>query len=172
MISLLARIGSRQAIGIHLAGSEAHARHVASTPFGCVELARQSDKLDLQKPHEAIKRLVIGLSQGRPGKLPVVIGLPVEQMFFTTRPMQVGGGEASSRVLLREALFSATAPVEEMVVDVVKSQSGNRKLASIVSCEQNLVERLMGPLKEMGVQRVHMEPSPCALVAQNIGGPF
>ena len=139
---------SPQAIGIHLNGSEAHACRVAATPFGSIVMASQSEPLDLERPQEAIRRLILGLSKRK--KLPVAIGLPAELTFFTTRPMQVGGGEASPRVLLREALFSASTPVDEMVVDVVKSQPCSRKLASIVACEKKLVERLVEPGMSLG----------------------
>ncbi len=162
MLSFLARMGSPQAIGIHLTRSQAHGCRVAATPFGPVALARQSEPVDLERPQEAIKRLILGLSKR--GKLPVAIGLPVEQTFFTTRPLQVGGSEASPRVLLREALFSSSTSVDQMVVDVVKSQPGSRKLASIVSCEQELIERLVEPANELGTPQLRVEPSPCALV--------
>ncbi|MFV1968891.1 MAG: hypothetical protein ACC628_26025 [Pirellulaceae bacterium] len=166
MISFLARMGSPQAIGIHLTGSQAHACRVAATPFGSVALAHQSEPVDLERPQDTIRRLINGLSKRR--KLPVTIGLPVEQIFFTTRPMQLGGGEASPRVLLREALFSASTPIDEMVVDVVKWQPGSRKLASIVSCEQKLIERLVEPREALGMPQLRVEPSPCALVRRGL----
>jgi len=155
-------MGSPKAIGIHLTGSEAHACLVTTTPFGSVVLANQSEALDLERPQDAVRRLISGLSNRR--KLPVTIGLPVEQMFFTTRPMQVGGGEASPRVLLREALFTANAPIEDLTVDVVKLQLGRHKLASIVSCKKKLIERLASCREALDLPVLRVEPSPCALV--------
>ncbi|MCH8922469.1 MAG: zinc-binding dehydrogenase [Planctomycetes bacterium] len=112
-------------------------------------MAQQSEPLDLDRPQEAIRRLISGLSKRR--KLPVTIGLPEERTFFTTRPMQVGGGDASPRVLLREALFSASTPVDAMVVDVIKSKPGSRKLASIVACDLNPLR--LGLAERLGADR-------------------
>ena len=162
--SLLARIGSPQAIGIYLEGSEAHACRVASTPLGIVELAKTSETIDAEDPQAAIERLIQGMLKRKSDKLPVAIGIPSDQTFFTTRSMQTRGGEVSPRVLLREALRSSNVAVEEMVVDVVRSQPGSRQMASIVACHRDIIEQLVAPLEDRTLPRLRVEPAPCALL--------
>jgi hypothetical protein len=164
MLSILARIGSSQAIGIYVEGAEAHACRVASTPFGTVELAKRSEVIDPEQPHLAIEHLADGLMKGRAEKIPVAIGVSAEQTFFTTRSMQTRGGDVSPRVLLREALRSSNVAVDEMVVDVVRSQPGSRQMASIAACRQEIVEQLIEPLKERALPMLRVEPAPCALL--------
>jgi len=162
--SLLARIGSPQAIGIYLEGSEAHACRVASTPLGAVELTKCSQTIDPDEPQAAIERLLDGMLKRRSEKIPVAIGIPAEQTFFTTRSMATRGGDVSPRVLLREALRSSNVAVDEMFVDVVRSQHGRRQMASIVACQREIIEQLAAPLQDRALPMLRVEPAPCALL--------
>ncbi len=164
MFSILARIGSPQAIGIYVEGAEAHACRIASTPLGTVELAKRTEALDPQQPQLTIERLADAMMNGRSEKIPVAIGISTDQTFFTTRSMQTRGGDASPRVLLREALRSSNVAVDEMVVDVVRSQPGTRQMASIAACRQDIVEKLVEPLKDRGLPMLRVEPAPSALL--------
>lgn len=164
MLSLLARIGSPQAIGIHFEGSMAHACRIASTPLGTVELATGSEPCDAGQPRETIERLVHGLLKHRSERIPVAIGIPTDQTFFTTRSMQTRSEDVSPRVLLREALRSSSIAVDKMVVDVVRSQPGSRQMASIAACNQELLDQVVEPLKDLGLPMLRVEPAPAALL--------
>jgi hypothetical protein len=166
--SLLARFGSPQAIGIYLEGSQAFACRAASTPLGVVELATRHETIDPDQPQAAIERLVDGMLKRRSEKIPVAIGISADQTFFTTRSLQTRGGDVSPRVLLREALRSSKVAVDQMVVDVVRSQHGSRQMASIVACHRDMVEQIAQPLKDRALPMLRVEPVPCALLRRAV----
>jgi hypothetical protein len=168
MNALLAKIGFPQAVGLYVDGTSAHAVGLVSTPFGQLPTGRFSEPLDPQRPHEAIERLLARLPKRRFGRMPVAVGVPIEQTYFTTRPINVGSSEASPRVLLREALRSSNIHVDEMAVDVVKSQPDHRHVVGIVACRQDFIRPLIEAVGGKELRFVRAEPAPCALLRRAV----
>jgi hypothetical protein len=164
MISLLSRVGLPQAIGVYWTDEAVHASWVMATPLGHVELSRYSEPPVPQQPGETVARLLRGLQPRSSRRIPVVVGLPSDQVYFTTRPINPGSTDASPRVLLREALRSANVPIDEMHVDVVTSRPDRRPVASIVSGKRECIDATIDALQQQGLSPVRVEPAPCALL--------
>ena len=162
---LLARIGLPKAIGLYVDEDAVTLSQVVSTPFGPVEIARHTASAAPDELPFVLKRLV-GPLLGRKSlrRVPVAVGLPAGRVYFSTRPIQTASGDPSPHVLLREALRSPNVSVNEMVVDVIKSQPDKRQVASIVSCDRDYLKNLLDSLKGCEVGRPRVEPMPCALL--------
>ena len=165
MKSLLAGIGLPKAIGLYLDKGTVHLSQVVATPLGPVEVVRQSQTAGPDELAEVLEQLLSPLL-GRRGlrQVPVAIGLPAAETYFSTRPIQKAGGDVSPHVLLREALRSSNVSVDEMVVDVIKTQPDKRQVASIVSCNREYLAGLLESLQRCGVRPHRAEPAPCALL--------
>ncbi len=189
MKSLLAGIGLPKAIGLYINEGTVHLSQVVSTPWGPVEVARDSHTAspaaggtaspaaggtaspaaggtaDPDQLASVLERL-LAPRLGRRGlrTVPVAIGLPAGLTYFSTRAIQSAGSDVSPHVLLREALRSSNISVDEMVVDVIKTQPDKRLVASIVSCDRKYLTGLLDSLQECGVRPHRAEPAPCALL--------
>jgi hypothetical protein len=165
MSSLLAKIGLPSAIGIYLDGGTVYVSQAVAGPFGAVEVARHSETGEpdqlLNTLEQQLARLpgCRGLSYTR-----VAIGIANERTYFSTRPVQAAGADATAQVLLREALRSSNVAVDDMVVDVIKRQPDNRPVASLVSCKKSYVEPLINATKDHRIHLVRMEPAASALL--------
>jgi hypothetical protein len=164
MLPLLAKIGLPQSIGLYFDGPAMHATVLVATPFGRLQLATCTEPFDPEQPAEAVRRLLSKLPRRGFGRTPVAIGVPVEETYFTSRPINVGGSEASPRVLLREALRSPNVHVDDMTVDVVKSQPDRRCVASIVACKSRYIEPLVKAIQQQDLRLVRAEPAASALL--------
>lgn len=165
MKSLLAGIGLPKAIGLYLDKGTVHLSQIVATPLGPVEVVRRSQSTGPGELADVLRQLLAPLL-GRQGlrQVPVAIGLPASETYFSTRPIQKSGTDASPHVLLREALRSASFSVDEMVVDVVKTQPDKRQVASIVSCNRDYLAGLLESLRQCGVRPHRAEPGPCAVL--------
>lgn len=165
MKSLLAEIGLPKAIGLYFDQDAVHLSQVVATPWGPVEVARESQAAGPDEHAAVLQRLLAPLL-GQRGlrRVPVAVGLPAGQIYFSTRPIQNAGSDVSPHVLLREALRSSNISVDEMVVDVVKTQPDKRPVASIVSCDRKYLDGLLDSLRQCGVRPHRVEPAPCALL--------
>jgi hypothetical protein len=165
MKSLLAGIGLPKAIGLYVDQGAVHLSQVVATPWGPVEIARYSQNAGADELADVLRRLLAPL-RGRRWlrRVPVAIGLPPAQTYFSTRPIQNASSDVSPHVLLREALRSTSVCVDEMVVDVIKTQPDKRMVASIASCDQKYLTELLGSLGQCGVRPHRAEPAPCALL--------
>jgi hypothetical protein len=165
MKSLLAGIGLPKAIGLYFDEGGVHLSQVVATPLGPVEVARESHPAAPDERVAVLGRLLTPLL-GRRGlrRVPVAIGLPAGRTYFSTRPIQNASGDVSPYVLLREALRSSNVSVDEMVVDVIKTQPDKRPVASIVSCDRTYLAGLLDSVRQCGVRPLRAEPAPCALL--------
>lgn len=165
MKSLLGRIGLPKAIGLFVEDHTVTLSLVVSTPFGPVEITRQSEEAtpdDLASVLKRWGRLMGG--KGRFPRIPLAVGLPAGRTYFTTRPIQRPDSDVAPKVLLREALRSSSISVGNMAVDVVKAKPDKRAVASIVSCDNERLATILAGLRECGVRPLRAEPAPCALL--------
>jgi hypothetical protein len=137
---------------------------LAETPFGHLELERLKQSYmpgELPVVLEKLLRTLLGNS--RTCRLPVAVGLPVRSVFFSTRPIHHSTKDPQPQVLLREALQSAHVRTETMQADLIRTQPGNRTVASIAACEQKQIEQLLAVLGRFGISPSRIEPGPWAL---------
>ncbi len=165
MKSLLAGIGLPKAIGLYFDQRAVHLSQVVATPWGPVEVARSNQTTGPDDLAAVVSRLLEPLF-GRHSlqRVPLAIGLPGGRTYFSTRPIQKTGSDVSHHVMLREALRSSNVSVDEMAVDVIKTQPDKRLVASIVSCDRKYLAGLLDPLQKRGLRPHRAEPAPCALL--------
>ena len=161
MKSLLKQIGLPVAVGLQLDDRQMTLSEVAATPIGCIEIGRHQADLAVDGEAEELISQVLGRNAHR---IPIAVSLPCDRVFFSTRPIQANGSNAAPRVLLRETLQSAGVSIDDMVVDVVKSQPRRRPLASIVASTTKDLNGLMQKMRSFGVTPFRVEPEPCALL--------
>lgn len=162
---LLARIGLPKAIGLFLNEAEATLSQVVATPLGPIEIERKQESLADEDCADVVQRLVgplVGKRKFR--RPPVSVGLAARKVYFSTRPVHAATGDSSPHVLLREALRSPNAPVNDMVVDVIKGDPDSRQVASIAACDKIYLNQILDALAQLDVQPCRIEPGPCALL--------
>ncbi len=163
--SLLGKIGLPQAVGLVIDEKEVVGSAVVSTPLGPVEVARSTADFEQQPLAAAVDRVLVALVGKRDRRrVPVALGLPARNVFFSTRPIQTTSTDASPAVLLREALRSPTISIDDMAVDVIKARPGRRSLASIAACPRRPLAELLSTLAGCGVRPFRVEPGPCGLL--------
>ncbi|NQU25627.1 MAG: hypothetical protein HQ567_30440 [Candidatus Nealsonbacteria bacterium] len=165
MKSLLANVGLPKAIGLYVDDDVVYLSQIVGTPFGPVEVARDSERGGPDELTATTQRLVRRLFGRRGvGRMPVAVGLPGGRTYFSTRPIQNASSDPSPHVLLRESLRSSRLSVNDMVVDVVKTRLDKRLVASIVSCDKQYVTGLLDSLEQCNIRPCLAEPAPCALL--------
>ncbi len=164
MSALLARLAPRQALGIYAAEGRVAISQVAATLLGPVEVARASCATNPDNLPEAVGRLLASIRGTRRRALPAAVGLAPGQVFFSTRPVRAASRDAAPEVLLHEVLQSAAISVDDMVVDMVKSQPGARRVVSLAACRKKYLSSLLASLEKCPVRLVRAEPAPCALL--------
>ncbi len=165
MKAILARLASHKTIGAYVTDQEVTLSLVAATPLGLFEVERCRETCTPQDLPQVLARLLGPTVPGNGfGGVPLVLGVPADKVYFSTRPIRTDDATASPQVLLREALQSPTLNVEDMVVDVVKSQPGYRKVASLAACRKKYLMPLLASLAGRRGRLVRVEPGPCALL--------
>jgi len=165
MKRLLGRTGLPKAIGLYIDDHAVTVSQIVSTPFGLIETGRNSENADPDELASVLRRLVTPLlGRHKVRQVPVAIGVPVGQVYFTTRPIQDATSNPSPHVLLREALRSPDVSINEMAVDVIKARPDKRSVASLVSCSKKYLTGLLDSLQECDVRPLRAEPAPCALL--------
>lgn len=165
MKSLLAKIGLPRALGLCVEYGSVTVSEVVATPFGPVEIGRCSEQVTNKRLSAALKQLTrTKLWRKRCQRVPVAVTVPRRQSYFATRPVQIATEDPSPHVLLREALRSTNAPVNDMAVDVVRGQPDKRAVVSIAACNMEYLTSLLESLAACGIRPVRAEPGPCALL--------
>ncbi|NQT15272.1 MAG: hypothetical protein HQ582_21125, partial [Planctomycetes bacterium] len=170
MKRLLAKVGLPTAIGLYIDDQTVTLSQVASTPFGPVEIAGFSEDAEPNELPVVLTRLLTPLlGKRRFRRIPVALGLPAGRTCLLTRPIQSASSDPSSEVLLHEALRSSKISINNMAVDVVKTQPDKRPVAAILSCEKKYLTELLGRLEQCDLRPLRAEPEPCALLRAAVG---
>jgi hypothetical protein len=165
MKDLLARFTLGREIGLMIDEHEIAVSLVATTVVGATELAKETASYEPDQLAATVERLVKPMLLKKPlARVRIAIGLPMLRVFFSTRPIQSDNRDASPEVLLHEVLQSPTINIDEMHVDLIKTQPGHRPLASIVSCRKKYLANILAALEACGLQPMRAEPAPCALL--------
>ena len=163
MKSLLAKIVMGREIGVMIDDHEIAVSRVATTVLGPVELTRETAPLRTEQLEATLARLVKPLLPRRKlTRVKVVVGLPILRVFYSTRPIQGNNRDASPEVLLHEVLQSPTINIDELHVDLIKTQPGRRPLASLVSCRKKYLSNILAAFEAIEVMPMRAEPAPCA----------
>jgi hypothetical protein len=163
--ALLAKFAPYKAIGLHVGDREITLCEVASTLFGPVQISCRTQANDAEQLGETLSRLLGPmLAQRKRRSPPVAVGMPAQRVFFSTRPIRTTHSDPSPQALIHEVLQSPNHSIDDMVVEVIKAQPNDRKLASIVSCRRKYLAALLDGLEAGGVRPFRAEPAPCALL--------
>jgi hypothetical protein len=154
-------LGFPQAVGIYSDGRTVHVVRAAATLRGSRVVERLSVPVETDEP-AALQQALAQLGS-RAARRPIVLGVPTERCYFTTRPVSVMGG-ASPNVLLRESLRSPSAPIDQLIADTVTSRPDRRDVVGIAACDRNWLASLCQPLVERDLWVAGAEPAPCALL--------
>lgn len=160
MTSLLEQLGVPTAVGVSLGESEMAICHVASGPFGLIELSRKRVPFEADQLQSTLGRELARFSN----KVQVSIGLPEHRLFFSSRPTTSGGEGVSGNVLLREALQQSNLPVDQMAVDVVHSQPRRRPIVSIAACDHDYLDSILTVVNTRGIASFRVEPTACGQI--------
>lgn len=166
MKSFLAKFAIRKAIGVYVGEQEVAICKLAATPLGPVEIASCRQTYTPEQLDAVLKELLMPLLGRRKRfPIPVALGLSGQRVYFSSRPIvKTDDTDASPQVLLHEVLQSSAISVDEMVLDLVKSQPDSRQVASIVACRRKYVAGMLEALQGCGVNPFRAEPAPCALL--------
>ena len=74
--------------------------------------------------------------------LPVAVAIPTNECYFATRPLAVGGVNASPRTLLRESLRSNSVRLDQMAIDVIQWQPDRRMVVGICAAPEARIEAI------------------------------
>ena len=162
MKSLLARIALHKAVGLYLGEHEIAVSKVAATPLGPVEIASSSAPYTPEDLPAVIERLLVPLL-GRKRRVPVAVGLPSSRLFFGTR-LAAAGGATTPEGVLQKALCSSNICVDDLTVDLLRSEVNKLPVASVAACRKKYITGIVATLSRLGVRPFRTEPSPCALV--------
>jgi hypothetical protein len=160
MKSILAKLHWPLSFALYIDGTSAVLSVVAKTLVGPVEVYRspQNNEGNLEQVLASCFHLK---RQRRPT---IAIALPVRTVFHSTRPLHKGVSTFQPQQLLREALNVDQSRSSQFVVDSFSSRPAERDIASLVACEQSVLESLKKRLDDCGVQLSVAEPAPCALL--------
>ena len=163
MTSLLAKLSLTRAVGLYLDEKEICASQVASTLRGPVEIASVRVAYAPDDLPAALRPLLASLAAGR-RRATVAVGMPASRFFFATRSLRGTDGDASPEVLLQRALRSPTISVDDLIVDMTRTELGKVPLTTMAACRRKPLTALLAALESCGVRPARVEPGPCALV--------
>lgn len=150
-------------MGLFVGEQELYVSQVAATPLGPVEISAATGSYSPDDLAEVLQRLLQPLIAGR-RRAVVAVGLPATRVFFATRSLRGADGEASPEVLLQKALQSPSISVDDLIVDLVRSDLGKIPMATMAACRRKPLSSLLASLEVCGVRPFCVEPGPCALV--------
>jgi hypothetical protein len=165
MKSLLVKFTHSRAIGVLIGERAITASLVAFTPIGPVEVDRCSRPVGDEPLDAAAAAAVAPLVRPKAWRAaPVAIGLPALRVFFSTRPIKSLNKDASPQVLLHEVLQSPNLVIDDMAVDMVRSQPFKQPLAGIIATRRKYLGPILEALEGCGVRPSRVEPAPFALL--------
>src|ERR1051326_3027906 len=128
MKALLAKLPCRHALGLYVGDGEIALSRVAVTFAGPVEVARTVLPCPSDQQDAMLQTLLGPLGGKKKKRLPLALGIPAQQVFFSTRPIRTTDDSAPPQVLLHEVLQSPNIAIDDMVVDLIRAQPENRKV--------------------------------------------
>jgi hypothetical protein len=165
MRTILAKLATRRAMGLFIGDKEVTLSHVAFTPAGPIEVARRSEPVGTD-PIDTVLNRVLAQTTGKDAwrSAPLAVGLPVLRLFFSTRPIKSMNLDASPQTLLHEVLQSSNLVIDDMEVDMIKSQPGKQAVASITATQKRYIRPILDGLEACGRRPTQVEPAPFALL--------
>lgn len=166
MSTLLAKIRWGRSLGVHIARDRLVLTEVGATPVGVKVLAAWTIPVGAQGPGAALGDWLMAhwtLRQRR--QSPICIGLPAEQVFFTTRRAETG--EASAEPATLETLLaSAAGSIDPAAAagDFLAFKSTGLLGYSLAACRKELAASLLEAMRLAGVASVRLEPGPWPLL--------
>jgi hypothetical protein len=150
-------------VGLYLDEQEICMSQVASTLLGPVEIASARVPYAPDDLPAALRPLLKPFTAGK-RRATVAVGMPAGRFFFATRSLRGTDGDASPEVLLQRALRSPTISVDDLIVDMTRTELGKIPLATMAACRRKQLTGLLAVLESCGVRPARIEPGPCALV--------
>jgi len=99
------------------------------------------------------------------GKTPVVVSVAGNQVFFRPFNLPAVGERKVPEIVRYEARQQVPFPLEEVVWDYRVAQSGGPELSvSLVAIRKEIIDRLLGTLREHELNVVGLAPSPVAVL--------
>lgn len=165
MKTLMTTLSLRKAVGVYLAEKEIVVCKAAATLAGPVQIALRREPYgadDLDSVLENILQEIVGAKPKR-RRIPVAVGVAASRFFFGTRPARTAG-DASPESMLQKTLQSPAINIDDLVIDVVKTQVNKVPLATMAACRKKYLGGVMAALSQSGIRPCRIEPAPCALV--------
>ena len=135
----------------------------AFTPLGPVEMECRREPVQGEWIDVAFPASWLRCSSAKPWRnAPIAIGVPVLSVFFSTRPIKSMNLDVEPQVLLHEMLRSSNLVIDDMNVDMIKSQPGKHPVASIIATRKKYLTPILGGLESCGGgrRRSSLPPSP------------
>ncbi|SIO12675.1 hypothetical protein SAMN05444166_2594 [Singulisphaera sp. GP187] len=165
MKKLLGKLATGRAIGLMIGHRELVLSQVAFTPIGPLEMGRRTEPIEGDTIDVVIPRILAPVLESEAWKnAPIAIGLPVLSVFFSTRPIKSINLDAAPQILLHEVLRSSNLVIDDMDVDMIKSQPGKLPVASIIATRKKYLAPILHGLEKCGVRPSQVEPAPFALL--------
>lgn len=162
MKSLLTKFAFQKAIGLCLGEHEIAVSKVAATVFGPIEVASATAPYGSGDLVEVLDKLLSPLLGKKRRRVPLAVGLGGSRIFFGTR-LNTDAQSSAPKTVLQKALASPNISVDDLSVDVLKSEVNKTPVVSVAACREKYLERVITTLEEFGIRLVRAEPSPCAL---------
>jgi hypothetical protein len=159
---LLAKFAFRRAVGLYLGDHEVAISEVASTPLGPVEISSCSEACEPDKAEDVLRRLMAPMLS-RKQRLSAAVGLPNSRIFFGTRLTRTGG-EVTAELVLQKVFSSPNIRVEDLTVDLIRSDVGRMPVASVAACRKKYMGSVISLLSHLGIRPHCAEPEACAMV--------
>ena len=150
-------------MGLYLGEREICVSQVASTLMGPVEVASVRVPCAADDLPAALRLVLATFAAGK-RRPPVAVGMPASRFFFVTRALRGADSEASPEVLLQRALRSPTISVNDLIVDMTRTELGKVPMATLAACRRKPLTAILASLESCGVRPKRVEPGPCALV--------
>jgi hypothetical protein len=162
--SLLSRMAFRTLLGLYVGDREVTLSRVVVTPLGPHEVECQTVAYQPEQLGEVLANLLVTPGRRRSRRPLLVVGLPAIHVFLNSRPLKATQRDASAMSLIQEALRSSNINVDEIQVDMIRSQPGKSPLANLISCRKKYLTWVLSQVEQSKVRPWRVEPAPLAML--------
>jgi hypothetical protein len=163
--AILVKCSLRGTVGVYVADQEVTVSRVALTLLGPVELSSRTEPYEPEELAEVLETVLAPPAGRKRGfRSPVCVGLPPLRVFFSTRSLRVKDRDTAPNMMLHEVLQSSNVNVDDMEVDLIRAQPGNRPMALIVAARRKYLSGVLTALERCKVRPLRVEPAPFALL--------